>query len=294
MTGSHSRAQCSDAAEVRLELTTAEVRQVFALYAQPLEEPAARGQRRAPPSEAQPSAFARDLAARVWKSRRAVALAVFAALALGVLHLLTATPTYGVTALVVVEQRSIEAAPAGASGGGAGFLAGQAEILRSAPVVQEALRQSGIHLSAAPGPLAAWLAKRLPLAARTPAAEVDERDAVAAALDAFSVAPVPGTEVISLEYRTRDAAGGERFLQAVIDAYGDLAGRLGPAGAPVFVRTLAAPTRLAGPLWPRPLPVLASSLVLGLLAGAGLAFAAGRVPEPETCWMEVREPAWGA
>jgi uncharacterized protein involved in exopolysaccharide biosynthesis len=286
--------QRSDASEVRLELTTAEVRQVFALYSHPFPGAPVRARREDEPSEAQPSAFARELAARAWKGRRNVAVAVFAALALGALHLLTATPTYGVTALVVVEQRSPDLARAVDPSDGAAFLAGQAEILRSAPVVRDALLRSGIGFSTAARPLSAWLAKRLPLAAEAPAAEAEERDAVAAALDAFSVAPVLGTEVISLEFRTRDAASGERFLLAVIEGYRELAGRLGSEGAPVIVRTLAEPTRLASPLWPRPLPVLASSLALGLLAGAGLAYGAGRTREPEACWVEVREPAWVA
>ena len=61
----------------------------------------------------------------------------------------------------------------------------------------------------------------------------------------------------------------------------------------MVVRTLEAPTLLEEPLWPRPVPVLFCCLVIGLVAGLGLAVLAERAqePEPEVYAAEVREGA---
>ena len=62
-------------------------------------------------------------------------------------------------------------------------------------------------------------------------------------------------------------------------------------GAGVVVRTLEAPEVLEDVLWPRPVPVLFCCLVIGGLAGLGLAVVMERTqePEPEVYAAEVRE-----
>jgi len=290
MTGSRSLARNPDDAEVRLELTTAEVRQVCALYSRPLRETPSRSRPAREATEAPLGAFLRELRPLAWRWRRTLALTSVAAMALGVIFLLVATPTFGVRALLLVEQRSTsvehDAAPRDASA----FLAGQAEILGGASMVREALIRSKLGSSGQEPGFLDWLAAWLPVSAPVP--EQAERDALARALRAFSAAPVFGTEVIALEYRTQDPASGVRFVQAVIDGYGEFARPLQSGADGVGVRTLAPPIRQARPLWPRPAPVLFSCLVLGLLAGLGLAVLAERAEEPESGWTEIREAAW--
>jgi capsular polysaccharide biosynthesis protein len=276
MPGSRSPVQHPEDAELRLELTSAEVRQVWALYSRP----GRKGSQPARPvrvaTETPLAVFLREVRPLASRWRRTLALTSVAAMALGVIFLWVATPTFGVRALVLVEQRgpgvNVGVAPRDASA----FLAGQAEILGGASLVKEALIRSKLGSSD----------------------ELSERDALAQVLHAFSAAPVFGTEVIALELHTQDPAGGVRFVQAVIDSYEMFARSLESGENGVAVRTLAAPTRQASPLWPRPAPVLFSCLVLGLLAGLGLgalaerAERAERAEAPEADWSEIREAAW--
>lgn len=291
MTGSQALAPKPDVAEVRLELTSAEVRQVWALYSGPQRSVPSQKRQGRVASDTARAAFVRELRPLAWRWRRTLALTSVAAMALGAILLLVATPTFAVKALVIVEQRGTSEPVAAAPRDASAFLAGQAEILGGASLVRQALIQSKLGSSGEQsGPidrLWAWL----PLSA--PAPEQSERDALARVLRAFSAAPVFGTEVIALEFQTQDPASGVRFVQAVIDGYEEFARSLGSVDNGVAVRTLAAPTRQGGPLWPRPAPVLFSSLVLGLLAGLGLAVLAERVEEqPEAAWTEIREAAW--
>lgn len=267
-TSSRSVAETPAEAEPRLALTTAEVRQVWALYSRPLPEVHSA----TPPGSAGApvpiSAWLGDLLPLAWKSRRTLAQSVAAALALGVIFLFSVPPTFGVSALVLVESRSAGAQGGAADPGASGFLAGQAEILAGPALVRDALDRSG------PGEVG--------------------RETLATALDAFSAKPVSGTQVIALEYRTQDPAAGVRFVRAVIDSYAEFARSLGRGEVGVAVRTLAAPARPASPLWPRPLPVLFACVLLGLLAGLALALRARRGAAPEPGWTEIREAAWAA
>jgi uncharacterized protein involved in exopolysaccharide biosynthesis len=291
MTGSQALAPTPDVAEVRLELTSAEVRQVWALYSGPQRSIPSQTRPARMASESPRAAFLRELRPLAWRWRRTLALTSVAAMALGAIFLLVATPTFVVKALVLAEQRGTSVQVAAAARDASAFLAGQAEILGGASLVKEALMESKLGSSGErSGPidrLWAWL----PLSAPVP--EQAERDALARVLRAFSAAPVFGTEVIALEFQTQDPASGVRFVQAVIDRYEELARSLGSGDTAVTVRTLAAPTRQGSPLWPRPAPVLFSSLVLGLLAGLGLAVLAERAEEqPEADWTGIRETAW--
>ena len=290
MTGSRSLARNPDDAEVRLELTTAEVRQVFALYSRPLPAAPSRTGQAREATETPLGAFLRELRPLAWRWRRTLALSSVAAMALGVGFLLVATPTFGVRALVLVEQRNTTVQDAAAPRDASAFLAGQAEILGGVSSVREALIRSKLGSSGEETGLVDRLLAWLPLSAQVP--EQAERAALARALGGFSAAPVFGTEVIALEYRTQDPASGVRFVQAVIDGYEEFARSLQPDAVGVGVRTLAPPTRQASPLWPRPAPVLFSCLVLGLLAGLGLAVLAERAGEPEAGWTEIREASW--
>lgn len=292
MTDSRSLAPNPDDAELRLELTTAEVRQVWALYSRPPRGSASRAKPGREAAGSSLAAFLRELRPLAWRWRRPLALCSLGGIALGAIYLLLAEPTFAVRALVLVEQRGASAQGVARAQGDSAFLAGQAEILGGASIVREALIQSKPGSSGEESVLVDRLAAWLPLSAQAP--EQAEREALARALGALSAAPIAGTEVIVLEYRTQDPASGVRFVQAVIDGYAAFAQALrsGEVEVGVAVRTLAAPTRQARPLWPRPAPVLFSSLVLGLLAGLALAFLAERAEQPEAAWTELREAAW--
>jgi len=291
-TGTRAIGEGCEEGEPRLELTTAEVRQVFALYSRPLQAMQSATQRAREATPAPIGAWLEELLPLAWKWRRTLAQTSIAALALGGIFLLLATPTFAVTALVLVEPRSAAWESAAAQVENSAFLAGQAEIVSGAANVRGAVVRSGLAGVRAPE---GWLARAvawLPRSPREP--EEIERVAVARAIDAFSAKPVPGARVIALEYRTQDPAAGVRFVQAVIDGYAELAGALQRDALGVAVRTLAAPSRQPSPLWPRPLPVLLSSLALGLLAGLALAVRAERTLAPEPRWTEIREAAWAA
>ena len=274
MTGLRSLAPNPDDAEPRLELTTAEVRQVWALYSRPLRGGPVRAKPGREAEETSLAAFLRELRPLAWRWRRTLALCSLGGMALGAIYLLLAAPTFAVRALVVVEQRGTRAPELARAHGDSAFLTGQAEILGGASIVREALIRSRL----------------VPLSAKAP--EEAEREALARALGALSAAPIAGTGVIELESRTQDPAGGVRFVQAVIDGYAGFAHALRSGEVGVAVRTLAAPTRQVDPLWPRPAPVLFCSVVLGLLAGLALAVLAERAEQPEADWTELREAAW--
>jgi capsular polysaccharide biosynthesis protein len=291
MAGSQAITPTPDVAEVRLELTSAEVRQVWALYSGPRRTIPSQTRQEGVASESPLAAFLRELRPLAWRWRRTLALTSVAAMALGAIFLLVATPTFAVKARVLVEQRGTDGHDAAVARDASAFLAGQAEILAGASLVEEALMESKLVTASERSSVIERLWAWLPLAAPAPAQA--ERDALAQVHRAFSATPVFGTEVIALEFQTQDPASGVRFVQAAIDRYEELARSLGSGDSEVAVRTLAAPTREGSPLWPRPAPVLFSSLVLGLLAGLGLAVLAERTEEqPEADWTEIREAAW--
>jgi len=269
MLGTQSPAREPDVTDVRLELTTAEVRQVFALYGGSPRTAPLRAERIGGAGPSTLDSTLLELRRLAWRWRRTLALTSVAAMALGAIFLLAVTPTFGVKALLVVEQRGGSDREGVAAHSPSAFLAGQAEILGGASLVEQAL-------------------------VRTQPGRV-EREALAEALRAFSATPVVGTALIALEYQTKDSAGGVRFVQAVIDGYEEFARSLEAGGSGVAGRLLAAPARQARPLWPRPAPVLFTCLVLGLLSGlglAGLAERAERVEEAQPAWTAIREAAW--
>jgi uncharacterized protein involved in exopolysaccharide biosynthesis len=198
-----------DDAEVRLELTNAEGRQVWALYSRPPQEASA--------AETPLSIFLRELPPMAWKWRRYVGITAAGALALGVIYLMLATTIYGVSALILVENRETALQSYGVVRDGNAFLATQAEIIHSPPIVRDALVSSGIGFpEPEPGLLdrvKAWL----PLPADEPPDL--ERLNVGISLASLQASPVLGTEVIALNYRTDDPDSGVVFLESVIQSY---------------------------------------------------------------------------
>ena len=209
MSDSRLPAPRNDDAEVRLELTNAEGRQVWALYSRPPQE--------AGPAETPLSVFLHELPALAWKWRRMVGLAVLATVALGAIYLMLATTIYGVSALILVEHRDTGIQEYGVTRDTSSFLATQAEVLHSPPVVREALVGSGIGFPEPEPGLFDTLFGWLPFGGEE---EFDaEKVAVAGALDALEATPVLGTQVIALNYRTDDSSVGLRFVQSVIESY---------------------------------------------------------------------------
>jgi uncharacterized protein involved in exopolysaccharide biosynthesis len=209
MSDSRLPAPRHDDAEVRLELTNAEGRQVWALYSRPPQE--------AGPAETPLSIFLRDLPPLAWKWRRYVALTAFGSMALGVLYLMLATTLFGVSSLILVQNRETALQQYGVVRDGSAFLATQAEIIHSPPIVREALESSGIGFPAPEPGLLDRVRGWLPL----PEGEAPdlERLNVGISLAALQATPVLGTEVIALNYRTDDPGTGVIFIEAVIKSY---------------------------------------------------------------------------
>src|SRR5262245_45218139 len=136
-------------AEVRLELTNAEGRQVWALYSRPPQE--------AGPAETPLSVFLHELPPLAWKWRRYVGLEVLATVALGMIYLMLATTIYGVSALILIEHRDTGIQGYGAVRDDSSFLATQAEVLHSPPVARAALVSSGIGFPEPEPGLLSWL-----------------------------------------------------------------------------------------------------------------------------------------
>ncbi len=189
--------------EVRLELTNAGVRQVWALYSQ--ERDSAAAPPPPPGVEDDPlSVLLRDLPGIAWRGRGWVLGSLALVLALGVLYLGFATPVYNVGAQLLVERRASPLDMADRLRGGSNFLATQTEIMHSPTIL-------GAALAAVPE-LAA------PPADLEPGAVFDP---VSKALRALTVTPIVGTDVLSISYRTSDTALGVRLLENVITTYSD-------------------------------------------------------------------------
>jgi uncharacterized protein involved in exopolysaccharide biosynthesis len=190
--------------EVRLELTNAGVRQVWALYSQERDS-AAGATLPPPPVEEDPlSVFLRDLPGIAWRGRGWVAGSLALVLALGVFYLAYATPVYNVGAQLLVERRASPLDMADRLRGGSNFLATQTEIIHSPTIV-------GAALAAVPE-----------LATPPADLEPDEFfDPVSKALRALTATPITGTDVLSISYRTSNPAVGVRLLGNVIATYED-------------------------------------------------------------------------
>jgi uncharacterized protein involved in exopolysaccharide biosynthesis len=198
-----------DDSEVRLELTNAEGRQVWALYSRPPQEPET--------AESPLSIFLREIPPIAWRWRRYVIGCVVAAVALGGVYLLSATSVYGVSALLLVEHRASNIQDYLLVQKGNDFLATQSEILHSPPIVRTAVVETrhGIAEDDESG-----LLQRLASFVGIERERVDpESAAVKRSLAALQATPVLGTQVIALTYRTPEPDAGIPFLQAVIDSY---------------------------------------------------------------------------
>jgi uncharacterized protein involved in exopolysaccharide biosynthesis len=220
MADSRYPAPRNDDAEVRLELTNAEGRQVWALYSRPPQE--------AGPAETPLSVFLHELPPLAWKWRRYVGLTMLGAVALGAIYLLLATTIFGVSALILVEHRDTGIQNYGLVRDNSSFLATQAEILHSPPVVREALVGSGIGFPEPEPGLFERFFGWLPFVGGE--AFDAEKVAVAGALESLEATPVLGTQVIALNYRTDEAGAGVRFVQSVIDSYRDYVHQLDQSG----------------------------------------------------------------
>ena len=188
--------------EVRLELTNAGVRQVWALYSQERDSAAAAPM---PVVEEDPlSIFLRDLPGIAWRSRGWVLGSLALVVALGILYLMFATPIYNVGAQLLVERRASPLDMADRLRGGSNFLATQAEIVHSPTIL-------GSALNAVPELV-------------TPPPDLEPGatfDPVTKALRALSATPIVGTDVLSISYRTSSPALGVRLLESMISTYRD-------------------------------------------------------------------------
>ncbi len=188
--------------EVRLELTNAGVRQVWALYSQ--ERDAAGAPPVAVVEEDPLSVFLRDLPGIAWRGKGWVLGCLALTVALGVLYLMHATPVYNVGTQILVERRASPLDMADRLRGGSSFLATQAEILHSPTIV-------GAALNAVPE-----------LVAPPPDLEPGEIfDPVYKALRSLSATPIVGTDVLAISYRTSSPALGVRLLENMLSTYRD-------------------------------------------------------------------------
>ncbi|HET6305191.1 MAG TPA: Wzz/FepE/Etk N-terminal domain-containing protein [Myxococcota bacterium] len=189
--------------EVRLELTNAGVRQVWALYSQ--ERDSAAPPPPPPPVEEDPlSVFLRDLPGIAWRGRGWVLGSLALVLALGIFYLAYATPVYNVGAQLLVERRASPLDMADRLRGGSNFLATQTEIIHSPTIL-------GVALAAVPE-------------LTTPPPDLEPGaffDPVSKELRALSATPIVGTDVLSISYRTSSPALGVRLLENLITTYRD-------------------------------------------------------------------------
>jgi uncharacterized protein involved in exopolysaccharide biosynthesis len=133
----------------------------------------------------------------VWQRRWYVVAAVLVTAALGALFLQFAPPRYEIQARLLVEQQGmpleqISTDPRGAKE----FLATQAEVIRSPAVVQRAVERHGLVVNSAPNV-----------------------DAATAILEELQVAPVLGTNVLSVQYANVDPVHAQRTVSALIESY---------------------------------------------------------------------------
>lgn len=170
--------------EVRLELTNAGVRQVWALYSQQQTTPAPNSG-----TDDGLSLFLRDLPGLLWRGKWFLAVCLVAAASLGVFYLRTTTPLWSISSLVLVERRAL-ALDEGRLRSGENFLATQAEVMQS-PFIVDAVLDS-----------------------------LDGDDSQPAFFD-VSATRVVGTNVLALSVRTTDPDRGVLLSRGILDAYRD-------------------------------------------------------------------------
>jgi uncharacterized protein involved in exopolysaccharide biosynthesis len=206
--------QAGSQPEVRLELTNAEGRQVWALYSERPET--------APPPTPAAGRFLEDLLAIAWRRRRLILAGAGVGAALGVAYLIATPSIYVIRALVHIEQRDSVLQQYDAVRAASTFIATQSEVLHSPSIVNDTFDALG-DLVAKPQPgilkrVKTWVRSHLPFV--DPAAAGDERAAaVMAALASLDATPVVGTEVMAITYRTIDPQGGVAFLDSLIGRY---------------------------------------------------------------------------
>jgi len=137
-----------------------------------------------------------DLLEIGWRRKWYLIGAVAVALALGVAYLSRIEPQYRVQARVLVRRQAPLLDQSRPPKTDEEFLATQAEIIRSPAVVRGAV-------------------ETLPAKTRHP----HPSDPVADALDALSVMPVPGTNVLSISFVGPDPQQATRTVEAIIAAY---------------------------------------------------------------------------
>jgi uncharacterized protein involved in exopolysaccharide biosynthesis len=202
--------------EVRLELTNAEGRQVWALYS---ERPHAL-----PPTQAPPvGQFVEELLSIAWRWRRRIALGALAGAVLGVVYVLAVPSVYIVRALVHIEQRDSVLQQYDTVRAGSTFIATQAEILHSPNIVSSTFDALGSSVETPePGIFTqpkAWLRSLNPLSDGAGPPPDPRAAAVASALAALDATPVVGTDVMAITFRTAEPQAGVAFLDALIDRY---------------------------------------------------------------------------
>jgi polysaccharide biosynthesis transport protein len=133
----------------------------------------------------------------VWQRRWYVLAATLLAVALGALFLAVAPPRYEIQARLLVEQQGMPLEQVSADPrGNKEFLATQAEVIRSPAVVQRAVEKHGLTVSTAPN--------------------VDPATAI---LEELLVAPVLGTNVLSVQYASINPDQAQQTVSAIIDSY---------------------------------------------------------------------------
>jgi len=146
--------------------------------------------------ESRPTRTLYDLLDIGWRRKGYLIAAVAVATVLGVAYLSRLEPEYRVQARVLVRRQAPLLDQARAPKTDEEFLATQAEIIRSPAVVRGAVES-------------------LPAGPRDP----DAADPVIETLDALSVMPVPGTDVLSISFVGCDPQRATRTVEAVIAAY---------------------------------------------------------------------------
>ncbi len=198
--------------DVRLELRDATGRQIWSLYSQDSQTLDA--------GESPLSFLLRELPGLLQRGRRALIAGAVIGGSLGAVYLAVASPIYLIKSLVQLERRASSLGDyALVGGGGAEFLATQAEVMDSPPIIGQAVRATWVE----PDPDARGLVARLKRQIRSAFGAEAELDpllaATQAAVDALSATPVVQTNVMAITYRTDAPEQGVRVLGAVIDSY---------------------------------------------------------------------------
>jgi uncharacterized protein involved in exopolysaccharide biosynthesis len=137
------------------------------------------------------------LQATLWRGKWQVLAMTLFAVALGGAFLAIVEPTYNVQARLLVEQQGMPLEQVTADPrGNKEFIATQAEVVRSPAVVQRAVDAHGLVVSQTP-----------------------DVEPAAAILEELQVAPVLGTNVLSVQYTSIDPQEAQRIAAGIIDSY---------------------------------------------------------------------------